>query len=417
MSAPFLVRTGLALAVLAASAAEATNGYLQHGYGVKSKGAAGVAAALPQDALVIATNPAGLTAVDDGLELGLELFAPDRTASIEGNAFGPDQSFNGNGTDLFWIPELGFARRVCDDITLGVAVYGNGGMNTDYDHNPYARWGSQGRSYMDLAQLFVSPAAAWRLSERNTIGLAVNLAYQRFDLKGISVFAPFSQSPADVTNNGHDHSWGAGVRIGWLGELTDRLTLGASWQSKTYMSEFDRYSGLFAEQGDFDVPENYVLGAAFALTPATTVALDWQTIKYNDVAAVGNNLQQLWLGNPLGSDDGPGFGWEDMSVLKFAVVHELSGRLTLRAGYSHGDQPIPREEMLLNIIAPGLIEDHVSLGASWALDAKNEISVAYTHAFEHEVHGKGSIPPMLGGGEASASLAEDSFGIAWSLAF
>ena len=131
MSVPFPVRTGLVLAMLAASTAEATNGYLQHGYGVKSKGAAGVAAALPQDALVIATNPAGLAAVDDGLELGLELFVPDREASIEGNAFGPDQSFNGNGTDLFWIPELGFARRVCDDISLGVAVYGNGGMNTD----------------------------------------------------------------------------------------------------------------------------------------------------------------------------------------------------------------------------------------------------------------------------------------------
>jgi len=417
MSAPFFARTGLVLVMLSATAAEATNGYLQHGYGVKAKGAAGVAAALPQDALVIATNPAGLQAVGDGLELGLELFAPDRSARIEGNAFGPDESFNGNGTDLFWIPELGYSRRVCDDLTLGVAVYGNGGMNTDYDHNPFARWGSQGRSYMNLEQLFVAPAAAWQLNERNSIGVAVNLAYQRFDLKGVSVFAPFSQSPSDVTNNGHDDSWGAGVRIGWLGRVTDRFSLGASWQSRTYMSEFDRYSGLFAEEGDFDVPETWVLGASFALTPATTVALDWQRIEYNDVAAVGNNLQQLWLGNPLGSSDGPGFGWQDMDVLKLAVVHKLAERLTLRAGYSHGDQPIPPGEALLNIIAPGLVEDHLSVGASWALDARNEVSFAYTHAFEYELDGRNSIPPALGGGEASASLAEDSFGIAWSLAF
>ena len=34
------------------------------------------------------------------------------------------------------------------------------------------------------------------------------------------------------------------------------LTLGATWQSKTKMSRFDKYSGLFADQGSFDIPAN-----------------------------------------------------------------------------------------------------------------------------------------------------------------
>ncbi len=202
-----------------------------------------------------------------------------------------------------------------------------------------------------------------------------------------------------------------------MGEITDWLTLGASWQSETYMEEFDKYAGLFAEQGGFDIPENYVLGAALKLGDATTVALDWQTIKYNDIFSVGNNLDRLFAGNLLGSDNGPGFGWQDMSTLKLGVVHRLSDRVTLRAGYSHGDQPIPRDETFFNIIAPGVIEDHVSLGATFAVGERNEISIAYTRALEEEVNGKGSIPPMLGGGEAGFSMSEDSFGLAWSIKY
>jgi long-chain fatty acid transport protein len=99
------------------------------------------------------------------------------------------------------------------------------------------------------------------------------------------------------------------------------------------------------------------------------------------------------------------------------VLHRLSDRVTLRAGYSQGDQPIPRDETFFNIIAPGVVEEHVSLGATFAVDERSEISVAYTRGLEKEVNGAGSIPPMLGGGEADISLAEDSFGLAWSVTY
>ena len=133
-----LLRAGLALAIAGVSAAHATNGYLSHGYGIKSKGAAGVGAALPQDTLTIATNPAGLIEAGHRSDMGVELFVPDRGGEIKGNAYGPDESFDGNGTEYFLIPELGHSHLVCDDLALGFAMYGNGGMNTDYDRNPYA---------------------------------------------------------------------------------------------------------------------------------------------------------------------------------------------------------------------------------------------------------------------------------------
>jgi long-chain fatty acid transport protein len=72
MNASRFARLTLGVALVAASAAHATNGYLSHGYGTRTKGTAGVAAALPQDALVIAANPAGLIALEDRIDIGVE---------------------------------------------------------------------------------------------------------------------------------------------------------------------------------------------------------------------------------------------------------------------------------------------------------------------------------------------------------
>ena len=46
------------------------------------------------------------------------------------------------------------------------------------------------------------------------------------------------------------------------------VTLGATYQTKTKMGKFSQYSGLFAEQGSFDIPSNYGVGAAVKATPA-----------------------------------------------------------------------------------------------------------------------------------------------------
>ena len=74
-----------------------------------------------------------------------------------------------------------------------------------------------------------------------------------------------------MTNNGYDSSVGWGVRLGYTGQDHPDCTLGATWASKTYMGEFDKYRGLFAEQGDFDIPSNFGVGLAWQATPGLTL--------------------------------------------------------------------------------------------------------------------------------------------------
>lgn len=402
----------LIAAVLAPGFAQATNGYFAHGYGVKAQGLAGVGIALPQDGLAAATNPAGTAFVGDRIDVGVTWFRPDRGAQITGNGAGLNGTYDANDSKDFFIPEIGYIKQLAPNWTAGVAVYGNGGMNTDYGRNPFSSFGSTGSAGVNLEQLFISPSVAYTVVPGHALGVAVNFAYQRFSAKGLGAFdnAGFSVAPGNVTNRGTDTSTGWGVRLGYTGKLTSDVTVGATWSSKIRADNFDKYKGLFADQGSFDIPANYGVGIAWQATQSLTLAADWQRIEYSGVKSVGTPLNN----NAFGSANGPGFGWKDVDVLKLGIAYDW-GNWTLRGGYSHASQPIPADQTLLNILAPGVVQDHLSLGATWRHGKSGELSVAYTHAFKKSV--KGPIPASFGGGEADIHLAEDILGVAYGWKF
>lgn len=397
----------------------ATTGYFMHGYGVKAQGAAGASIAAFNDALTIANNPSGLAWLDSRVDIGATIFNPKRSAEIEGNLAGANGQYSGNGREYFVLPEFAINKKVNDTVALGLAIYGNGGMNTSYKKNPYAAFGNTGEAGVDLAQIFISPSVAWRYSENQSIGVATNILYQRFEAKGISGFAPFSVDGQKLSNNGKDSATGIGVKVGWSAKLNDVVTVGANYSSKIKSDKFDQYRGLFAQAGGFDVPESYGVGAAFQLTPALTVLTDIARINYSDVDSVGNpfSLASVMAGNGFGSEKGQGFGWKDINVYKIGAAYQVNPRVTIRAGYSHNDQPIPQDQTFLNILAPGVIQDHLSVGATWNIDRAQEFSVAYTYGLKETVKGSQSIPLNFGGGEANLEMDQHILGVSYSLKF
>lgn len=417
MHLPTLSSRWLATALLAGLpvSAFATNGYFSHAYGTKAEGVAGAGIAYAQDSLAVSVNPAGLAVVADGFDIGLTLFRPDRSATLVQG--GTSVRYSGNGKKNFLIPALGYSRHVNDRLAVGIALYGNGGMNTDYRDNPYGRFGATGAAGVDYNQAIVSPAVAWKVNDQHSLGLAVNVAYQRFKAKGIGVFSAFSSSPTQVSDLGADSSTGVGVRLGWQGEVAPGLTLGATWQSRINTHGFRDYAGLFADGGDFDVPANWGAGLGYRINDDWHVALDWQRIQYSRINAVGNPVASLFQGVPLGADDGPGFGWRDVSVVKIGTTWKATQQLTLRAGYSHVSQPIPASETFFNILAPGVVQDHLTLGASFALGERNELNFSAMHALSNSVRGRGSIPAAFGGGEVDIRLAETTIGIGFTHRF
>ena len=417
------IRLAVGVALLTPSLAFATNGYFAHGWGMKSKALGGAGIANPEDGLAAANNPAGMVVVGNRVDFGVDVFSPDRSATVTGTAGGAaDQVADGNGDDNFLIPEFGYNQMLNSNSSIGVAVYGNGGMNTNYENGIILFNGGASRSGVDLSQLFIAPTYSMKINNDHSFGVSLNLAFQRFQAEGIQNFCngSFSSNPTNCTNNGYSTSTGYGVTLGWLGQLAPNFSLGATYRSQTYMSEFDEYSGLFAEQGDFDIPSMYGIGLKF--TPSSNVAIlfDYTHINYSDIKSIANPISNLTVGgNQLGTDNGGGFGWDDMDVYKLAIAWQVNPGLMLRAGWNHGEQPIPAGETLFNILAPATVEDHLTLGATWTLANNSELTVAYMHAFENEVNGSGSIPLGGGfpGGEANLKMSQDSIGVAYGYKF
>ncbi|MFT4198692.1 MAG: outer membrane protein transport protein [Pseudoxanthomonas sp.] len=408
-------RLALAVAALLTPAfAHATNGYFTHGTSIKSDGIAGIGVALPQDALAAASNPAGTAEVGERLDIGATWFAPRRSADIVGNGAGSDAHYSGNGEKNFFLPEIGYTHPLGARAAWGIALYGNGGMNTSYDANPYARFGASGKAGVNLEQLFVTPSFAYRLDEHNDIGIGLNFVYQRFEAKGIGLFGNFSQSSQNVSDNGIDSSTGVGARIGWLGHWDNGISAGLSYASKVHTSAFEKYKGLFAEQGSFDVPANYAAGLTWKVNPVATLAAEVQRIEYSQVRSIADTLSPLLQGVALGADNGAGFGWKDVTVAKLGVQFALTPTFTARFGISHATQPIPDSQTFFSILAPGVVQNHLTVGATWTTARGNELSAYYAYAPPTTVNGKNSIPTSFGGGEANIKLSENLLGVAYA---
>ncbi|WP_020394661.1 OmpP1/FadL family transporter [Thiolinea disciformis] len=404
----------LALIVFAScysSSVFATNGIAPIGLGTEHRAMGGVGAGYPANSSSMASNPAAAAWVKDGFDVGAELFRPDREATFNGKAFGmpADQVFDGNGKKSFLIPEASYKRNLKGGVSLGVAAYGNGGMNTEYAINPGF---GQGEAGVDYQQLFVSPTAAFQLNPQHAVGISANMVYHRFKASGLQGFdnAMTTASPGHITNNGYDSSTGIGFAVGWQGKVAPNLIVGAAYRSKVKMGELDAYSGLFANGGEFNVPGAVSVGASWQVTPSTTVAADVQHIYYKDSEAISNSAL---IQKPFGANGGPGFGWDDMTVYKVGLKQQVNEKMALMAGFNYGKQPIDSAQTTLNVLAPGVVEKHLTLGAQWTLSPKSKLNASYVHAFENEV--KGNNSSRMDG--YNLKMKQDSLGISYSHEF
>jgi long-chain fatty acid transport protein len=80
-----------------------------------------------------------------------------------------------------------------------------------------------------------------------------------------------------------------------------------------------------------------------------------------------------------------------MTVYKAGLQYEASRDWTLRAGYSYGRQPIRDNEVLINILAPGVMEQHVSAGVTRAIKKGQAFNLAIIRAIPKSVTGPNNL--------------------------
>lgn len=423
----------LALGALLLPAAHATNGYFPHGFGIKAKGMGGASIATANDAFAGVNNPGKATFAGNRMGIGGDVFMPYRDVKREGSPLpgGMLNTSEESGRNAFLIPEFAYNSQLSDTTAVSLTVYGNGGMNSSYPGgsttcptsattaqaglNPLC---GQGKLGVDLMQLIIAPAVAYKLTPEHSVGISPLLVYQRFQAYGLQGFDTATQSakPGFVTNKGTDSSTGLGVRLGYFGQLSDTVSVGATYSPKISMGRLNKYAGLFADGGEMDIPANYGVGVALRVVPNVTLAMDYTRINYSKVPAIGNASNAGQIGAPGGA----GFGWRDVETVKVGVEWQLNVNTTLRAGFNRGTNPVTAANVSFNILAPGVVTNHFTVGGTHALTPQTAISWAIMHAPSVSVTGPSMFNQAMGTGTAiqeTVRMRQNSFAIQYGVKF
>ncbi len=374
---------------------QANDGYYMLGFGSISKGMGGTGVAYYKTSL-IGNNPAGRAYLGKQFNISTTFLFPTLHYTVTGAPSGGDGTLPlapgkvGSDVKLIFIPNFGANWQINEKSAFGISAYGNG-IAGEYPTQTY--WDPTSKTTdIQYYQAYVDPSYSYKINEKHSIGVSAMLMLQLFEVNGLYTFNSLSSDPENVSGNGMDTGFGFGAKIGYLGEIVNGLHIGATYQTRTYASEFKKYAGLLAEQGNLDAPSTWTVGLNYEISDKWKVLFDVQQINYSEVKSLGNGFASA---GALGSDNGPGFGWEDMTVFKFGTEYDINEDITLRGGYAFGEEPVRESEVFFNIMAPLVSNQHITLGATKKIGEKsNAINLALSYAPNNTVSGMNPMDPV-----------------------
>lgn len=386
---------------------------------VKSTGMAATAISYPLDSLAGAYNPAGIASVGDRFDIEVGWIHDTGHADVRDNM---DPAVNGHHEGMrdknAFPAGFGLTKTWnidCDwDIAAGVILYNRNYQKTTYSDR-LALFGKT-KTSLEYLNETVSPIIAIKWCNSHTIGLSANYQIERIKVDGIQNFDNINLSiaPGHVTNRGFGYGSGWGVTIGYFGQITDNISIGATYEPETTMSRIDKYKGFLADKGRLNIPRKIGAGIAYRIIPCVVVAFDVEQIQWKKVRPLSNHFPSKVR---LGDKHGPGFGFKDQWYYRIGLEWQIDECWTARIGYRHAETPVKKSQTAVNILTLDTVEDFLTLGTTWQVDESNEVSLLGAYGFEHTVKGKHSIPLNYGGGEVDIHEQKYAIGLAWGWKF
>lgn len=406
-------------ALLAAGSAFATNGMLMEGYGPIATGMGGAAQAIDHGNAGMAQNPATLGMMADGtsrLDVALGVLGPDVKSSVMG------MEAKSGGTS-YLMPALGYTKRH-GAYTYGIGMFAQGGMGTEYEATSFmsapagVSSGLPSRSELGVGNVIFP--LAYQVNSNLTVGGTLKFMWSSLDMKmtatgqqlagmaQASGVAPtgqlanmlpgLAQAPwanisfsDDNKFTGSAKSTGFGASIGATYKVNKDLTMGGSYQFKSSLDDMETRSnaasmtaiGGFVDNGkitviDFQMPSVFSIGAGWQVKPALLLAADLKYIGWAD------SMKSFKMRYDSAT---PGMGsvnftmdqnWKDQTVLSLGMAWKANDQLTLRAGVSLADNPIP--DAFVNPLFPATVRNHVTLGMGYKVSDAGDFNASLTVA-------------------------------------
>ncbi len=271
-----------------------------------------------------------------------------------------------------------------------------------------------------VAALLATPSWAWQMNCVHSFGIALNIAFVRFDQENIEFAAqtPVSIDPTRFTNRGANWQEGVSIRFGWIGQYFDCLRLGMTYQTKTYMGHFNKYTGFIPDRGSLDLPSQFGFGVAYH--PSCDVVVTAEVVKlfWRDGKWFRNILTSLPIANSnrFGANNGPGLDWSDQLIFKIGGAWDIWDCLTLRMGFNYGNAP-PSMGNALGVLMPEAVTQHFTFGGTYVWNCWNELTINYVHGRNHTISGQLDPPDFNQVTGSTWRMWDRSFGVAYSRLF
>jgi len=404
-------QTKLALTVIIALGSTnlfATNGSNLIATGSKARSMGGTGIGVSHGAESALANVALITEVEKTeISFGGMFFMPDVSNSNSINLdfsqggtvaapnLGNESGSASSASDFNVIPEVSLAKKVNNNIYMGIGIWGTAGMGVDYR-------GSDNSGEMEMVtnlQLmqFALPMAYKK--DGFSIGITPLLQYGSLDINyklssslqsamymGQTGRLP-EQEPQDKNvGSGLAQDLKFGYNLGVSYKTQNGITVGAMYKSqidmfyKSVLTSAIGAMGVNYTNDTLSTPAEIGAGISYS-TQHDTFAFDYKQIKWSDAK---------------GYQD---FDWEDQNVFAFGYEHRFD-KLALRLGYNYAKSPISEQSLtsvnsaglnggLVNTFNtlgfPGIVQTHYTIGSYYQVSKQMGVATAFVYAPEEEI--------------------------------
>lgn len=369
---PFLLLA--TAAALFSGTAVASNGLNLVGFGAESLGLGSADIAVARDANAVNINPAGLTQIHgtrfDGYLVPFYSFNFKHTDANNDN-YDIDNPFG-----IF--ASAAYARQALHpNLRVGIGLFASGGTGVTFKDLTTA-FGTRDEYSAVLAITKIASAVAWKVDDKLSVGLGVNMTYAATRQK---LFPDTSSAGADPDSAADDFyglridgangvSWNA--RVGLQYKPVETLTLGLSYASETDVKlrngtatfnftaiGLDKVKYRDAKVEGFALAQELGAGFAWQFDPRWMLAAELTWLDWSHA------LRDATLSARLPENDAApaavGFAQaldhKDQYVVGLGLEYKLSDRTVLRGGVNIARNPIPDRTLTptLNLTADGEI--------------------------------------------------------------